>query len=66
MCFDLAGLEPVIQQLSLVRFLLSVFPITPSVEINRLYSGNLKPQITVMSLILKGVVLLVVIEAHEK
>ena len=51
MCFDLAGLEPVIQQLSLARFLLSVFPITPSVEINRLYSSNLKPQVTVVMII---------------
>ena len=32
-------------------YLTRMFPITPSVEINRLYSGNLKPQITVMSLI---------------
>ena len=59
--FDFAGLEPVTHLL-----LQSVFPITPSVNINRLYSSNLKPQVTVAMIILKGVVLLVVIEAHEK
>ena len=59
--FDFAGLEPVTYLL-----LQNVFPITPSVNINRLYSSNLKPQVTVAMIILKGVVLLVVIEAHEK
>lgn len=44
--FDLTGLEPVTHLLSQ-----SVFPLTPSVNINRLYSDNLKPQVTVMSLI---------------
>ena len=59
--FDFTGLEPVTHLL-----LQSVFPLTPSVNINRLYSSNLKPQVTVVMIILKGAVLLVVIEAHEK
>lgn len=44
--FDFAGLEPVTH-----LPLQSVFPITPSVNINRLYSSNLKPQVTVVMII---------------
>lgn len=44
--FDFAGLEPVTH-----LPLQSVFPLTPSVNINRLYSSNLKPQVTVVMII---------------
>lgn len=44
--FDFAGLEPVTHLLSQ-----SVFPLTPSVNINRLYSSNLRQQVTVVMII---------------
>lgn len=58
--FDFAGLEPVTH-----LPLQSVFPITPSVNINRLYSSNLKPQVTVVMIIFERS-RASVIEAHEK
>ena len=56
----IAGLEPAFPSSS-GRV---AFPLDE--QIHRLYSSNLKPQVTVVMIILKGVVLLVVIEAHEK
>ena len=59
-CNPIAGFEPASPSSSgRVTF-------APEGQINRLYSSNLKPQVTVVMIILKGVVLLVVKEAHEK